>query len=1281
MEVRLLGPVDVTVGGVPRPLRGLRRKAVLAVLALHRGQVVGTERLVDLVWGDTAPQTAVNTLQSTISHLRRVLGSRESIVAAPPGYALAFGDDDGSDVAHAERLIAQGTDQTDPDQRVRRLTAALALWRDRALVDVAQVPWLRAQADTLERLRLRARLALTDARLARGEHALVVPELEILIRDHPLDERLHGQLMLALYRAGRQADALATYRRLSMMLRDEHGIGPSAPLRHLEAAVLRQDPSLDAAPPITPRAASVGRPPLGGPAVPGQQDDLATTERLGRGGTAVPGQDELATVGQLRRGSAAATARYDHPVTVGRLRLGGAAVVGRQDELATLHGLAEAASQGTGGAVFVVGEPGMGKSRLATEAGLLATAAGLRVLRGRAAAPAVQFRPLSEALFSALRRTGVPDTPDLLPYRPALSRLLPELRSVRLPGPDDSLVVLAEAVLRLCVRIGDSRGALLILEDLHDADADTLAVLDYLVDNARPEPLLLLGTLRPDPGPALELVLAARRRRSATVLELPRLTDGAIRELAAGCLDVPPEDVPGPVLTRLLDTADGVPLHVEELLAGMVSDRALVRSGPRWFVPGAVSAAVPATLAATLTGRADRLSTRSRTLLTVSALLGRRFPATVAGLAAGLTEAALADCLREAVEARLLTPDGGPGEYAFRHALTAEALRDRLLPAERATLSRRAAEALETTDPALIDGGERLTGELWESAGEPDRAARMFATAAGRAAVQGGVSTQVTLLERALSLADGDVRDSLTADLTEALIDGYADAGRISEALGLGARFRPHPDPARRASVHLRLARTAAAAGRWQWGMRELSQVRRLIGRTADPALSARVDVVAARLAFGHPSRGRRVAAERLAARALRAAERSGQPDVACGALEMLGRCARLRDLDEADGLYERGLALAVAHGLFSHRITMLYHLGAHDGIRGADPRGLESALVVAQQAGAVVTALNIALETAIVRICRGEYEAALAATARCEETAGRLRLAHTALLALGIRIIATAHRGDAPATAVLLDRFRAAGGAEDDLATAVHGFGLGVLHLLHEEPDLAAAELDRAVADEAARPASYLSFVHGPALLLSVLAGRSGKDACAALAESAQVQAGWNRQFLLLAEAVLHGRCGARAEAEESAARFLELSVRYPLAHHLGLRLVVPAAVEDGWGAPASWLRTAEAFFHVSAPPVAQACRGLLRRVGAPVPQHRQGSDALPPVVRARGITVREFEVLGLVAARLGNAEIGRRLFLSPRTVERHVTALLAKTGHTDRTGLADFAAALGLT
>src|SRR6516164_1903347 len=259
MRVRLLGPVDIMSGGEVRPVSGLRRKAVLATLALHASEVVSTGRLVDAVWGEAAP-AALNTLQSHVSYLRTVVG-KAAIVARPPGYLLDIGED-GTDVQQAERLLRRGAQSADPGRAAADLSEALALWRGRPLADLAGLAWLEQQAGRLDLLREQIRHALSEARLDAGEHRQLIPELEQMAADHPLDEQVHAQLMTALYRSGRQADALAVYQRLRTTLADELGLAASPALRDLETAILRQDTVLDASAPAASLRAAAPLPPV-----------------------------------------------------------------------------------------------------------------------------------------------------------------------------------------------------------------------------------------------------------------------------------------------------------------------------------------------------------------------------------------------------------------------------------------------------------------------------------------------------------------------------------------------------------------------------------------------------------------------------------------------------------------------------------------------------------------------------------------------------------------------------------------------------------------------------------------------------------------------------------------------------------------------------------------------------------------------------------------------------------------------------------------------------------
>ncbi|SCG49534.1 AfsR/SARP family transcriptional regulator [Micromonospora humi] len=291
VRVRLLGPVEVIVADRPQAVNGVRRKAVLATLALRVGRVVSVDRLIEVAWGGHPPATAANTLQRHISYLRAVLGEPGSVVARRPGYLLDTGPES-TDVQVAELLLDRARRSADRTERVAHLTAAVKLWRGPPLADVAGSGWLEEQAEYLARLRLEAERALVEARLSVGEHARLVPGLERLVRQHPFDENLHAQLMLALYRDGRQGEAVATYRRLRDTLRENLGIDPSPRLRDLECAVLRQDPAIAAPDPVVaPAAPPVAvaaqlPPPL--PTFTGRDAEIAALDALaGRGGAVV----------------------------------------------------------------------------------------------------------------------------------------------------------------------------------------------------------------------------------------------------------------------------------------------------------------------------------------------------------------------------------------------------------------------------------------------------------------------------------------------------------------------------------------------------------------------------------------------------------------------------------------------------------------------------------------------------------------------------------------------------------------------------------------------------------------------------------------------------------------------------------------------------------------------------------------------------------------------------------------------------------------------------------
>jgi DNA-binding SARP family transcriptional activator/DNA-binding beta-propeller fold protein YncE len=245
VEFRILGPLEAEQDGRLVPLGGRKQRALLALLLLHANGVVPRDRLIDEIWGDEPPETARTALQVYVSQLRKALGG-ERIETRAPGYRVRT-EPDALDLERFERLVGEGRDALaggDAECSADALREALALWRGTPLAELGAVPFAQRECLRLEELRLAALEERVEADLQLGRHTRLVPELEGLVREHPLRERLRGQLMLALYRCGRQADALEVYRSGRRLLDEELGLQPSDELQRLERAILNHDPSL-----------------------------------------------------------------------------------------------------------------------------------------------------------------------------------------------------------------------------------------------------------------------------------------------------------------------------------------------------------------------------------------------------------------------------------------------------------------------------------------------------------------------------------------------------------------------------------------------------------------------------------------------------------------------------------------------------------------------------------------------------------------------------------------------------------------------------------------------------------------------------------------------------------------------------------------------------------------------------------------------------------------------------------------------------------------------------
>src|SRR5664279_33508 len=240
VEIRVLGRLEVWDGQVPLAIGGTKQRAVLAMLALRANKIVSTDFLVDGLWGEAPPASAINVVQAYVSRLRKALlaarptAPQADIVRRRPGYLLEL-DSEAVDVHRFERLARQGVAALPaaPRRAAVLLREALTLWRGSPLAEFTDEPFSQTEIPRLEEQRLTVVAARVDADLAVGGHTELVGEIEALLVRHPLNERLHGQLILALYRSGRQAEALEAYQRIRRTFADELGINPGRALQDL----------------------------------------------------------------------------------------------------------------------------------------------------------------------------------------------------------------------------------------------------------------------------------------------------------------------------------------------------------------------------------------------------------------------------------------------------------------------------------------------------------------------------------------------------------------------------------------------------------------------------------------------------------------------------------------------------------------------------------------------------------------------------------------------------------------------------------------------------------------------------------------------------------------------------------------------------------------------------------------------------------------------------------------------------------------------------------------
>ena len=901
------------------------------------------------------------------------------------------------------------------------------------------------------------------------------------------------------------------------------------------------------------------------------------------------------------------------------------------------------------------GEAGVGKTRVAAAVATEAETAGLTVLAGRAvrASSPVPLRPLSEALHGWLRTGSVPDDVGLAPYLPALARLAPELGTAGDDEGTSSVVLVGEGLLRLARALG---GAVLVVEDLHWADPETLGVVEYVADNASDLPLLLVATTRRHEAPAVsELVDRLEARGVAEIVDLAALTEAEVAAMTRACLGGEP---PGVVEAWVRRYAAGLPLFVEQLLGDLRDRGALVEQDGSWVAGVEPELVVPRSFARSVEARLAAVSAPAREVIEAAAMLGTDFDWRVVGTAAGLDERATADAIRELRDQQLVEPRP-PDGFAIRHALTREAVLAGLLPPDRARL----AAALATAIRPDADS-HQLLAELFEVAGDHSAAGGHWLEAARTAIGRGALGSAREAISRARDLVTSG---PLALDLREVEVEVHALAGDAPRALVAGEGLieelgRTGDEPARMAAVRLRLARALLTAGRWD-------DAERMLEGTGDhdPGLAW---VLAARLALGRQQPDLAADHARSALRLVGDAE--ARPELICEAWEVIGHAARGRDVVEAEEALEEGFRIADRYGLALPRCRILAALGALD-LTGRRPTAdrLLAARSAALAAGAIATAGRIELDLNLQRIRYLELDDAMRS----------IDDAITVMERLGLPDLPSAYliRGLTHGLAGRPDAM------EDDIATAVRR-GSGSAIVLAGLPGhvRAPVALSRGRYDEA-REHFAAAMVHlrtypgvpfsmrGLWALLETVLG-DGTAAREEVRSGPQASSPHNWFALRYADAVALGRDGRNHDAEQV---FADAEWAYPgrepwLELHARV-LVARTAAADGWGEPERWFRhVLDGLVDYGQTEAASACRVMMREAGFAVPRRAVGSERVPAHLQRLGVTAREHDVLELVVEGLQNKEIAERLFLSVRTVETHVARLLQRTGAGDRGELA---------